>query len=246
LVKRAEAALDENDPGAALDLFNTALEGEPEAPLLLATAALLASALGRYRAAVAHAHALLRGHTEDSPFTAAAVVALLEALRQSGRLRSARRFARRLYDDENAGELANGLAAYELALIETELGSDLETARELAREALETAPKELRQFPLGALGSIALKLGRYREAMQYLEQAAQSGFEPPNLRQLALTHHDSDHTPPPDTVRASGRRPVESGIDHEMLGYVRRLGGLSAHLARNQRSARRQSRRHTE
>ena len=245
-VKRAEAALDASDPGSALDLFNAALEIEPEAPLLLATAALLASASGRARQAVAHAHTLLRGPGDDSPFTAAAVVALLEGLRQSGRPHSARRFAQRLYDDEGVGELANGLAAYELALIETDLGGDLEAARDLAREALEIAPKELRQYPLAALGSIALKLGRYREAMRYFEQAAQSGFEPPKLRQLALAHQDPEHAPQGDTISSSGRRSADPGIDHELLGYVRKLGGLSAHLARHQKSTRANPRRHTE
>jgi len=238
LLKRAETALDEDDPGGALDLFHAALESDPEAPFLLATAALLASALGRSRAAVAHAHALLSEPTEDSPYTAAAVVALLEALRQSGKPLTAKRFARRLYDDEGVGPLANGLAAYELALIETELGDDLETARELAREALETAPRELKQYPLGALGSIALKLGRYREAMQYLEQAAESGPEPPKLRQLALAIQDPGHALQADAVGRGGLEAVDSGIDHEMLGYVRKLGGLSAHLTRNQRPAR--------
>jgi hypothetical protein len=99
---------------------------------------------------------------------------------------------------------------------------------------------------LAALGSIALKLGRYREAMQYLEQAAQSGFEPLNLRQLALSHHDSDHTARPDSMHGGTGSGDDPGIDHELLGHVRRLGGLSVHLARNQRSARPPSRRQTE
>ena len=103
----------------------------------------------------------------------------------------------------------HGLAAYELALIESEIGHELEAARDLAREALEIAPKELRHYPLAALGSIALKLGRYREAMQYLEQAAQSGFEPPQLRQLALAHLGADHASLTDAVRGdTGERPI--------------------------------------
>ena len=186
LARDAERALDGGDPDRALDEFCKALEIEPGSPVLRATAALLASATGRTRDAISHAHKLLRDQDEESPYRPAALVALLESLRQSGKNHTARRFARRFYQEGNAGTLAHGLAAYELALIETELGGELETARNLAREALESAPKELRQYPLAALGSIALKLGRYREAMQYIEQAAQSGFEPPQLRQLAL------------------------------------------------------------
>ncbi len=246
LVRRAEAALDSSDHDRALDLFNEALAIEPGAPLLLATAALLASASGRTREAVNHAHALLRDPREDSPFTAAAVVALLESLRQAGKPHTARRLARRLYHDEGAGQLAHGLAAYELALIESEIGHELDAARDLAREALEIAPKELRQYPLAALGSIALKLGRYREAMQYLEQAAQSGFEPPQLRQLALARNGPDLASLAETVRLGQREPAEPGIDHELLGHVRKLGGLSAHLKPNHRPGRSASRRQTE
>jgi tetratricopeptide (TPR) repeat protein len=247
LVGRAEAALDGGDPGAALDLFGEALDLEPSAPLLLATAALLASATGRTRDAVGYAHTLLRDRrSENSPSTAAAVVALLESLRQNGKPLTARRFARRIYEDESIGELVHGLAAYELALIETEIGGELETARNLAREALEIAPKELRHYPLAALGSITLKLGRYREAMQYLEQAAQSGYEEPRLRQLAAAIRDPGHAPQADATRRGGREAADPGIDHELLGHVRRLGGLSAHLTRNHRAARTAARRQTE
>jgi tetratricopeptide (TPR) repeat protein len=237
-VAKAEASLDAGQPTRALDLFSRALEIEPEAPVLLATAALLASACGRSRAAVKYAHVLLRDEAETSPYYAAAVVALLESLRQAGRRLTARRFARHLYEQERTDTLGHGLAAYELALIESELGGDLEAARNLAREALEIAPKELRQYPLAALGSIALKLGRYGEATQYLERAAQSGFEPPQLRQLALAHLGSDHAA---AAEAAHRRDVEAtdpGIDNELLTHLRRLGGLTAHLSRNQRAAR--------
>ena len=146
----------------------------------------------------------------------------------------------------SAGELVHGLAAYELALIEFELGGELETARNLAREALEIAPRELRHYPLAALASITLKLGRYREAMQYLEQAARSGSEQPQLRQLALANHDPRHAPRTDASRPGGLEVADPGIDHELLGHFRRLGGLSAHLTRNHRAARTSARRQTE
>jgi tetratricopeptide (TPR) repeat protein len=247
LVGRAEAALDGGDHGGALDLFAEALDLEPGASLLLATAALLASATGRAREAVGHAHTLLRNRKiESSPATAAAVVALLESLRQTGKPRTARRFARKIYDDKTRGDLVHGLAAYELALIESELSGELETARSLAREALELAPKELRHYPLAALASITLKLGRYREAMQYLEQAARSGYEQPQLRQLAVAGHDPGRAPRGDATRPGGPEIADPGIDHELLGHVRRLGGLSAHLTRNHRAARTATRRQTE
>jgi len=239
LVRRAEKALEEGDPEDALDLYAKALESAPGQPELQATAALLASALGRIREAIIYAHAILRERPQGSPYQAAAVVALLESLRHAGRLRAARRIATRLCQDEEIDELARGMATYELAVTESELGDNLAAARDLARNALEIAPRELRHYPLAALGSIALKRGRYREAMQYLEQASRAGgAEPPLLRQLALARLGTgDAAGAEEALREANGGP-EGGIDQELLDHVRRLGGLIGDLTRNHRPAR--------
>jgi tetratricopeptide (TPR) repeat protein len=166
-------------------------------------------------------------------------VALLESLRHAGRLRAARRIATRLCQDEDIDELARGMATYELAVTESELGDNLAAARDLARDALEIAPRELRHYPLAALGSIALKRGRYREAMQYLEQASRAGgAEPPLLRQLALARLGTgDAAGAEEALREANGGP-EGGIDQELLDHVRRLGGLIGDLTRNHRPAR--------
>ena len=194
---------------------------------------------GRVREAINHAHTILRERPEGSPYQAAAVVALLESLRHSGRHRAARRIASRLRQEDGADELARGMATYELALVESELGEDLAAARDLAREALENAPRELRHYPLAALGSIALKRGRYREAMQYLEQASRAGGAgPPLLRQLALARLGTgDATGAEEALREANGGP-EGGIDQELLDHVRRLGGLIGDLSRNHRPTR--------
>ena len=238
LVGRAETALEDGDPNRALDLYWEALRSAPGQPELQATAALLASALGRTREAVAHAHAILRDRPEGSPYLAAGIVALLESLRHAGRLRTARRLARHLYEEENNDPLARALAAYELALVESELGENLSAARDLAREALEIAPRELRHYPLAALGSIALKRNRYREATQYLEQAARTGSEPPLLRQLAVARLGSGDAVGADEALREANDGSEGGIDQELLDHVRRLGGLIGEFARNHRPAR--------
>jgi tetratricopeptide (TPR) repeat protein len=242
LVARAEQALERGRPAQALDFFSSALVSAPGQPELQATAALLASALGLTREAVGYAHAILRNRPENSPYLAAAVVALLESLRHAGRTRAARRLARRLYQDI-VDPLARGMAAYELALVESELGEDLSAARDLAREALDISPRELRHYPLAALGAIALKGGRYREAMQYLEQAVRSGSEPPLLRQLALARLGSGDTEGAEEALQEAGDGSEGGIDYELLDHVRRLGGLVGNLARNHRPVRHNSRR---
>jgi hypothetical protein len=130
------------------------------------------------------------------------------------------------------------MATYELALVESELGENLTAARDLAREALENAPRELRHYPLAVLGSIALKRGRHREAMQYLEQASRTGgAEPPLLRQLALARLGTgDAAGAEEALRQVSGDP-EGGIDQELLDHVRRLGGLIGDLARNHRAS---------
>jgi len=236
LARLAEAALEEGRPDYALDLFAQALDSAPGQPELQATVALLASALGRVREAIAHAHAILRERPEDSPYLAAAVVALLESLRHAGRRRAARRIATRLCREEGVDELARGMATYELALVESELGENLTAARELAREALENAPRELRHYPLAVLGSIALKRGRYREAMQYLDQASRTGgAEPLLLRQLALARLGTGDAAGAEEALRQANGDPEGGIDQELLDHVRRLGGLIGDLTRNHR-----------
>ncbi len=240
LARQAEAAIENGRPEKALDHFEAALQASPDQQELQASAALLASALGRSREAIRHAHEILRDRPDGSPYLAAAVVALMESLRHAGRPRAARRMARRIYASEQTDPLTRGMAAYELALVESELGEDLTAARDLAREALDMTPRELRHYPLAALGGIALKRGRYREAMQYLEQAARAGTELSLMRQLAVARLGAgDVTGAEEALRKAGDGP-EGGIDHELLNQVRRLGGLIGDLSRNHRPARRE------
>jgi tetratricopeptide (TPR) repeat protein len=239
LVRRAETALEEGNPEKAFDFYTEALESAPGQPELQASVALLASALGRFREAIIYAHRILRERPQESPYQAAAVVALLESLRHAGRLRAARRIATRLCRDEDIDELTLAMAMYELAVTESELGDNLSAARDLARDALEIAPRELRHYPLAALGSIALKRGRYREAMQYLEQASRAGgAEPPLLRQLALARLGTGDAPGAEEALREANGGPNGGIDQELLDHVRHLGGLIGDLARNHRPPR--------
>ncbi len=224
-VARAESALEQARPERALELFLAAGRAAPELHALQAKVALLASSLGRTRIAVASAHRLLRTAGAESPYLGAAVVALLESLRQAGRPRAVRRLAARLVV-EGRDPLARGLAAYELAMVELELGDDLEHAREVAREALETLPKELRHYPLSALGAIALRRGRFREATQYLEQAVETGSPDSMVRQLAVARLAAGDAAGAAAALESSSPDPSGGIDQEMLDHVRRLGAL--------------------
>lgn len=238
LVNRAESALDEGRLEKALDMLTEALRSVPDEPILRAAAALLASTSGHLREAVAHSHILLREPPQNSPYAAAAVVALLESLRQAGRPRAARRLARALYERGHSDPFARAMAAYELAIVESEIGDDLLAARDLAREALEITPKELRHYPLAALAAIAHKRGRHREATQYFEQAARSERRPQTQRQLALASLGFDGRPAAALTIGESSEPTGEGIDHELLGHVRQLAGLRIDLARSHRPVR--------
>jgi tetratricopeptide (TPR) repeat protein len=237
LVAQAERALEHGRTDKAFDLFAAASKAAPEQPGLQATAALLASALERHRQAVTYAHHLLRRGPDGSPYLAAAVVALLESLRALGRPRAARRLATRLYQDGN-DVLARGMAAYELAIIESELGENLGVARDIAREALEITPKELRHYPLAALGAIALKRGRFREAVQYLEQATDMAPLPLLLRQLAVARLGAGDTEGAEQALGEAQEQPTGSLGEELLGHVRRLGSLVGELKQTRNGSR--------
>ena len=226
LVARAETLLERGRAAEALDLYETAARLNPEEPSLAAISALLASALGDTRLAVAEARRVFRLENDGrSPFMAAGVVALLEGLRRAGRLRSARRIAESVLR-RGGDSLVTGLASYELALVEAELGEDLGRAWELALDALDAAPRELRHFPLGALGAIALRRGRFREAVRYLEQATAGTAEPALLRQLAAARLETGDVTGAERALEAAQDGAGSGLDHELLDHVRRLGQL--------------------
>jgi tetratricopeptide (TPR) repeat protein len=228
-VDRAENALIEDRPLMALDHFRRAVEAAPENPEVRATTALLASEVDRPRMALHHAHRLLRGEDLESPYAAAGVVAILETLRRVKRPRAAQRIALRLY--RNGGSaLVRGMAAYEFALAALEIGEDLTEARHMAREALDVTPRELRHFPLAALGAIAVARHRYREAVQYLEQAVETGPTREMLHQLAVARLGlGDREGAEAALEEAGAEPA-SGVATELLGHVRQLSGLMQSL----------------
>jgi tetratricopeptide (TPR) repeat protein len=236
-VHQAEAALEQGRPKAALGLLESAIVLAPDEPGLRATAALLASSLGESRRALRHAHLVLRRPPADSPYVTAAVVAVLESLRHASRELVARRLARRFYRD-GPDPLSRALAAYELALVESELGSDLEEARTLALEALEITPRELRHYPLAALGEIALKRGRFREAVTYLEQAADAAPTPTLLRQLAVARLAAGDTEGAEEALEAADSQPGRGLDEELLGHVHRLGTLLGGTGHTHRTTR--------
>ena len=135
-----------------------------------------------------------------------------------------RRVADTIYRN-GSDDFSRGIAAYELALVESELDGDLGRARALAREALECTPRELRSYPLAALAAIALRRGRLAEARSYLERATE-------MRETAERQTTEDAAD--GGKQTATTEPVlVTGIDHELLTHVRRLSNLARDLARD-------------
>jgi tetratricopeptide (TPR) repeat protein len=227
LLDRAEHALANGRTETAFDLIDTAAHSVPDATPLRVSAALLASILGRPRLAVAHARAILDREPDGSPHPAAATAAVLESLRSAGRPRAAARIAATIHS-ASTDDFCRGIAAYELAITETELGGDLARARALAREALERAPRELRRFPLVALASIALKRGSLHEARSYIERATDFGVESGRHR------IDDPMADIAETDASIGDdRVLQSRLDREFFRHIRRVTVLARTLARH-------------
>lgn len=229
LLERADRALAVGQSDAALELYEAARRKAPGEPAVAAAAALLASTMGRTRRAVALARLALGHETTVEPVAAAATTALLESLRSAGRPRATRRVANAIYHG-TGDDFSRGIAAYELALVESELDGDLGRARAFAREALECTPKELRSYPLAALAAIALRRGKLTEAHAYLERATE-------LRDEVGTRASGDHPATAGGMAGPSPGPAEPapvvGIDHELLTHVRRLSSLARDLARH-------------
>lgn len=229
LAERADAALEAGRQDYAFELFSQAVAAAPTHPQLRATTALLAAAIGRNRAAVRHAHQLLHQDQADSPYLAAAVAALLSSLRQAGHNDTARRFALKFFR-ESDNLPVRGIAAYEFTLIVLDLDEDPSIAREMAREALDFMPRELLHFPLAALGAVAIEEERFREALRYLEQAAESTRAPDVMRLLGIARLGAgDQDGARTALEDSGdKRPPSLHTD--LIGSLQSLGGLLEEL----------------
>ncbi len=202
-------------------------------PSLLASLALLAAAAGRPRQALGAAHRLLRMEVRGAPFLAA-WTALLETMRAAKRYRQVERWGGALYH-EGSGPLERGLAAYELALTELERGGDSGRALELAPASLDLIPRELRQYPLAALGRIHLARREYSDAVDYLEQAVTLSPSPAILTQLGLALLEMGDGERAREVLQRARGGTARDLKTDVLTHLARVGWLAPRKARGGR-----------
>ena len=224
LVSEASRAIAAGDTARAIRKLEGALR-LVEHPSLLSALALLATATGRHRLAVSAAHRLLRQQPQGAS-ALAAWTALLETLRATRRFRRVEHWGGRLLGA--AGEpVERAIAAYELSLAEFERGGDSSKALELAHTALELMPRELRQYPLSALGRIHLAREEYTDAVDYLEQAAALSQAPGILTQLGLALLGTGDGERAKEMLHRGRRGSGEDLKTDVVTHLLRVGWLA-------------------
>lgn len=225
LLREASSAAEAGEIDRAL---NHAMRAErlSDHPNLVASLALLAASAGRHRQALHLAHRLLRSGVQGAA-EVAAWTAVLETLRATRRFTLADRCGVRLYR-EGVTTLQRALAAYELSLIELERGGDPSRALDLAHQALELLPRELRQHPLAALGRIHLLREEYSDAVDYLQQAAEITGSPAVMSQLGLALLGQGDGERARHVLQQSRSGASKDLKTDMLSHVARAGLLSA------------------
>jgi tetratricopeptide (TPR) repeat protein len=136
---------------------------------------------------------------------------------------------------EGPGSLERGLAAYELALNELERGGDVSRALEFAHASLELIPRELRQYPLVALGRIHLAREEYSDAVDYLEQAVTVSSSPAILTQLGLALLEMGDGERAREVLQRARHGTARDLKTDVLTHLARVGWLAPREARGRR-----------
>jgi len=225
LLREASAAAEAGEIDRALR-HATRAESLSDHPNLLASLALLAASAGRHRQALSLAHRLLRAGAQGA-VEVAAWTAILETLRATRRFVLADRCGGKLYR-EGATTLQRALAAYELALVELERGGDDARALDLAHQALELLPRELRQHPLAALGRIHLQREEYSDAVDYLQQAAETMASPTVMTQLGLALLGRGDGERARDVLQRARTGASNDLKTDMLSHVARAGMFPA------------------
>ena len=215
----------------ALDYYRKAAEAEPENTKILIPYALLCSHLDMNREAIAIAKKVLKQKPTEI-IAAAAYTTLVEALRAEGKYKE----GNRLLEEMLAGlssNYAKSIAHYERAYNLAEMEASLDEALESAKLALKFSPKELKQFPLAALGWVYFKRREFENAVEFLTKSADLGPTPTNLMHLGMALLEKGDKERARTVfrQAKQFNKRGSGLEEKILEQVRSSARLADRLA---------------
>ena len=219
----------------ALDHYRRASQDDPENVNILMPYALLCSHLDLNGEAIAVARRVLK-HRPTEVVAAAAYTTLVEALRAEGDYKEANRALEEMLH-EYTSNYAKSIAYYEKAYNLAEMEENLDEALESAQLALRYSPKELRQFPLAALGWVYFKRRDFGNAVDFLSKSADLGPTATNLMHLGMALLESGQK---DRARAVFRKAKSfktkgAGLEEKILEQFRSTTKLIDRLHQRRR-----------
>ena len=235
---QAEALVTAGNYSDALDHYRRASQADPENLNILLPYALLCSHLDLNSEAINVARRIL-GHKPTEVMAAAAYTTLVEALRAEGLFKEANRELEAMLKDYTSN-YAKSIAYYEKAYNLAEMEESLDEALESAQLALRYSPKELKQFPLAALGWVYFKRRDYPNAVDFLSKSADLGPTATNLMHLGMALLESGQKERARQVfrKAKTFKIKGAGLEEKILEQVRSTTKLIDRLhARRRRTA---------
>src|SRR5256712_8745453 len=220
-VRQGETLVNQGKYSEALDRYRRASQVEPDNRNVLMPYALLCSHLDMNGEAIAAARRVLKERPTEV-VAAAAYTTLVEALRAEGNFKEANRALEEMLR-EYTSNYAKSIAYYEKAYNLAEMGENLDEALESAQLALRYSPKELKQFPLAALGWVYFKRRDFGNAVDFLTKSADIGPTATNLMHLGMALLESGQK---DRARAVFRRAKSfkakgAGLEEKILEQIR-------------------------
>jgi tetratricopeptide (TPR) repeat protein len=235
---QAEAFATNGNYSEALDHYRRASQIDPDNVSILMPYALLCSHLEMNTEAIGAARRILLQRPTEV-VAAAAYTTLVEALRAEGNFKEANRALEDMLRDYSSN-YAKSIAYYEKAYNLAEMEENLDEALESAQLALRFSPKELKQFPLAALGWVYFKRRDYANAVDFLTKSADIGPTATNLMHLGMALLESGQKDRARQVfrKAKSFKAKGAGLEEKILEQVRSTTKLIDRLhARRRRSA---------
>jgi tetratricopeptide (TPR) repeat protein len=233
----AESLVNQGNYNGALDHYRRASQVEPENVNILMPYALLCSHLDMNSEAIAVSRRILKQKPTEV-VAAAAYTTLVEALRAEGNFKDANRALEEMLRDYNSN-YAKSIAYYEKAYNLAEMEENLDEALESAQLALRYSPKELRQFPLAALGWVYFKRHDFKSAVDFLTKSADLGPTSTNLMHLGMALLESGDKDRAKAVfrKAKTFKAKGAGLEEKILEQVRSTTKLIDRLHQRRRRA---------
>jgi tetratricopeptide (TPR) repeat protein len=221
----------------ALDHYRRASAVDPDNTSILMPYALLCSHLEMNTEAIAAARRVLRQRPTDV-VAAAAYTTLVEALRAEGNFKDANRALEEMLRDYTSN-YAKSIAYYEKAYNLAEMEESLDEALESAQLALRYSPKELKQFPLAALGWVYFKRREFDNAVDFLTKSADLGPTATNLMHLGMALLESGQKDRARQVfrKAKSFKGQGAGLEEKILEQIRSTTKLIDRLHAKRRRA---------